>query len=78
MLGLTTAERNIVKGHNIQYQLVLSDVQSLETGGGHYARATISPSEHSPACVFITGRLISSWPTWIGPLFEPFRGAAPE
>src|SRR5215472_13999274 len=46
----------MAKGHNVQYQLVLSDVQSLKRGGGHYARATVSRSEHSPACVFITGR----------------------
>lgn len=46
----------MVKGHNAQYQLVLSDVQSLKTEGGHYARATVSRSEHSSACVFITGR----------------------
>src|SRR5712692_127837 len=40
---------------NLQFHMVLSEVQSLESGGGRYARTTVSRSPHSPTDVFTIG-----------------------
>src|ERR1700730_14773966 len=40
---------------NLQFHMVLSEVQSLESGGGRYARTTVSRSPHSPTDVFTVG-----------------------
>jgi len=55
ILELATAEHNMVKTQNFQYRLVLSDVQSLKTGGGHCAPTTVSRSAHFPTRVFTIG-----------------------